>query len=525
MPSSWPLHWDEVSVFDVNSAALGQPPLNLMLAAGKHLANISASGVDDSRKSNDEIWILCGSGNNGGDGFVAAKVLADGDYNVRILASHKVQKTDLSNAARLHAKESEIPIHVWGDGDWDCTPEVESSSGKVAVLVDALLGVGQGGGENSLPRGSIAEVLIWTAEHFSTGAPRVLACDLPTGWGSQLQLRAGLTLTFHEEKLGMRDVNGEYHRGLGQVIGAPLPFPDEIENVGIGDSMRYPKLETGAQKGDRGRVLVIGGGPYHGAPILAGMAAARMGADLVHVAMPEKARERANWPPDIIPEEIPDRAVLTQDSIAQISQRMSSGRGVQAMVIGTGLGREESTLSAVRDLLNIAAEKCIPCVIDADAIYALEQDKWPDNIIGVATPHATEFSAWLGNSKPDEVLAKAAESVLPVPWDIHSNDAENAVIITTGAEDTLIGLQGRSCKASGGNPRMAMGGTGDLLAGAIGGLLAIGMSPWAASRLACYLMREAGKVAGQQLGPGLVSSDLPQYLAGALATALLIQAS
>ena len=72
---------------------------------------------------------------------------------------------------------------------------------------------------------------------------------------------------------------------------------------------------------------------------------------------------------------------------------------------------------------------------------------------------------------------------------------------------------------------MAMGGTGDLLAGAIGGLLAIGMSPWAASRLACYLMREAGKVAGQQLGPGLVSSDLPQYLAGALATALLIQAS
>ena len=225
--ASWFLHWDEVEVFDINSTALGVPPLKLILAAGKHLANIAASGIDGSTDG-VEIWLLCGPGNNGGDGFVAAKVLAEGGYNTRILASHAGQKTSLSQAAREHASESGIPIHIWIGKGWDIEPPSITDDGAVTVtmLIDALLGVGPGGaGAVSLPRGAVGEVLKWTAGHFSSGAPKVLACDLPTGFGSNLQLRAGLTLTFHEEKLGMRDSDGNYHRGLGQVIIAPLPFP------------------------------------------------------------------------------------------------------------------------------------------------------------------------------------------------------------------------------------------------------------------------------------------------------------
>jgi len=523
--ASWFLHWDEVGVFDINSTALGVPPLKLMLAAGKHVANIAASGIDGSTDG-VEIWILCGPGNNGGDGFVAAKVLSEGGFNIRILASHASQKTSLAQAPREHALESGIPIHIWIGKGWDSEPPGITGEGAVtvAMLIDALLGVGPGGvGEASRPRGAVGEVLIWAAGHFAGGAPKVLACDLPTGFGSNLQLRAGLTVTFHEEKLGMRDSDGNYHLGLGQVIIAPLPFPTGITDVGIGDVMRYPLLDPGARKGDRGRVLVVGGGPYHGAPIMAGLAAARMGADLIHVAMPTKARKRVKWPVDLIPEEISDEQYLTAASVSTLVERMTTGRGVQSLVIGPGLGRAEETLSAIRSLLMAAAEYGIHCVIDADAIYSLPPGEWPTGVIGVATPHAMEREGWLSESEPVEIFAQEAESSQPRKWDFFSESAENVAIITTGNADEIVGLGGRICSARGGNPRMAMGGTGDLLAGSIGGLMACGMSPWAASRLACYLLREAGKVAGEQLGPGMVASDLPQYMAGALATALLIR--
>lgn len=94
---------------------------------------------------------------------------------------------------------------------------------------------------------------------------------------------------------------------------------------------------------------------------------------------------------------------------------------------------------------------------------------------------------------------------------------ESRVIVRTGAVDQLTGLEGRFCECRGGHPRMAVGGTGDLLAGTIAGLLAQGMSAWAASRLACYLMRRAGLEAAREFGPGLLASDVPPHLARALA--------
>jgi NAD(P)H-hydrate epimerase len=142
----------------------------------------------------------------------------------------------------------------------------------------------------------------------------------------------------------------------------------------------------------------------------------------------------------------------------------------------------------------------IPKVIDADAIRAL--DGWPDDLLGVVTPHQAELERWVGDidAIPEMLIG----------------GGENKVVVRTGATDIIIGSAGRGGMASGGNPRMAMGGTGDLLAGCIGGLMGLGLTPWGASRLGVYLMRIAGELAGEECGPGLVAEDIPPYLSKAL---------
>ena len=139
-------------------------------------------------------------------------------------------------------------------------------------------------------------------------------------------------------------------------------------------------------------------------------------------------------------------------------------------------------------------------MIDADAISALKG--WPEELDGVVTPHSKELQNWVG-------------SIDAIP-DLLTGAAENRVVIVTGSTDLIIGAAGRGGLVEGGNPRMAMGGTGDLLAGCIGGLLGLGLSPWGASRLATYLLRKAGEVAGEEIVPGLVAEDIPPYLSKAL---------
>ena len=115
---------------------------------------------------------------------------------------------------------------------------------------------------------------------------------------------------------------------------------------------------------------------------------------------------------------------------------------------------------------------------------------------------------------PSVILDAAARTA---EWRMHRPEVEDAVVVTTGAVDELVGLAGRFARAEGGHPRMAMGGSGDVLAGAIGGLLAVGMPAWPASRLATHLMRRAGAEAASVHGPGMVAEDVPEHLARVLA--------
>jgi NAD(P)H-hydrate epimerase len=416
--------------------------------------------------TDDAVLVLCGPGNNGGDGFVAARYLREWGVEVSVLASHASAGTD---------------VCVWP----------ERPSGEWALVVDCLLGAGASGPGYSL-RGQIKDIAAWAA---GLGLP-VLACDIPTGLGGPDALQADATITFHSMKQGLGSPDS------GDITVVPLPWPAEVEDCGPGDATRYPTLDASARKGDRGRLWVIGGGPYHGAPLLAGMAAARSGCDLVHVAMPSVAAGRAEWPTTLIPEELPDEDKLTGSSLEHIAIAFEA-RPPQALVIGPGLGRDEATMQAVSALFEQASQKGIPAVIDADAINALPEGAWPTGLQGVATPHAKEAERWLAGASPAEALADCT--------------GESVTIVVTGPEDTLTGPEGRFCRATGGHSRMAVGGTGDLLAGTIGGLLAQGMSAWPAARLGCALLREAGARAAQSTGPGLLAEDVPVEIARVLA--------
>ena len=459
-PARWELRWPEVAVLDCNAAALGIEEASLMDSAGKSLAATALEMTDGA------VLVLCGPGNNGGDGFVAARYLREWGVEVSVLASHASARTD---------------VCVWP----------ERPSGEWALVVDCLLGAGASGPGYSL-RGQIKDIAAWAA---GLGLP-VLACDIPTGLGGPDALQADATITFHSMKQGLGSPDS------GDITVVPLPWPAEVEDCGPGDATRYPTLDASARKGDRGRLWVIGGGPYHGAPLLAGMAAARSGCDLVHVAMPSVAAGRAEWPTTLIPEELPDEDKLTGSSLEHIAIAFEA-RPPQALVIGPGLGRDEATMQAVSALLDQVSQKGIPAVIDADAINAMPEGAWPTGLQGVATPHAKEAERWLAGASPAEALADCT--------------GESATIVVTGPEDTLTGPEGRFCRATGGHSRMAVGGTGDLLAGTIGGLLAQGMSAWPAARLGCALLREAGTRAAEKTGPGLLAEDVPVEIARVLA--------
>ena len=488
----WVMHPEEVVVFDANARHLDVSIRDLMQAAGQALAAETVRLVETSEApEHREIWILCGPGNNGGDGFAAALSLHESGHAVRLIASHVTQKGQAAESFRNACRETPLSIDVW--------PMVPIES-KPRAIIDCLLGAGAGG---SAPRGDVSELLEWIRPY--SASVNVIACDLPTGFGTNTVLSATSTVTFHAEKIGMRDATGSMFSTIGSLRVAPLPWPDEVLDCGPGDALRYPPLDPDARKGDRGRLLIVGGGPYHGAPILSGDAAARSGCDLVHVAMPSEARSRADWPPHLIPESIPDEVSLTIDSVEHLLGRILSGRGVQAMVIGPGLGRGDRVAKAVERLIEVAIEKSVPLVIDADAISVLPKGRWPDGMIGILTPHLREAEEWIG-SEPAAIREELDQSTNP----------EDRVVLLTGPVDRLFGPHGRGALGTGGHPRMAVGGTGDLLAGICGGLLAQGMAPWPAARLASALLREAGAAAALERGPGLVAGDVPPHIASTL---------
>ncbi|MBW2983059.1 NAD(P)H-hydrate dehydratase [Candidatus Woesearchaeota archaeon] len=252
-----------------------------------------------------------------------------------------------------------------------------------------------------------------------------------------------------------------------------------------------PEKAVDAHKGDHGRLLIVGGSEeFAGAPILAGLAAFRSGVDLVEVAAPRKVSWAANAKE---PSLITHKLKCMSFSKAQVKRVLELSLNADAVLVGNGLGRTRKRLGFVRELLNKLDK---PVVVDADALYAADLRTMKSRNV-VFTPHEGEFAALCEASNVD------AES-------LQSSLDEGRVVLLKRPVDHILTNQETWQNATG-TPRMAVAGTGDVLAGFCAGLLAQGLTPEQASVTAAYLVGKAGEEASREVG-NFTAEEMTDYL-------------
>ena len=417
--------------------------------AGRTLMEIAGQGAAQAIRDRFppcRVLVLCGSGNNGGDGYVVARALATNFYDVRIWAAAP-PTTDDAKANRALCEQLGIPV--------------VTELGPADLLVDALLGTGQ----RDAPRGAIADGV--KALH---GETPVVALDLPTGvhadTGQALgePARAALTVTFGRWKTGLLAEPGASLAGevvlvdIGLNLGARMAGiePDAwlLERADVVEMLE--DIRPGEAKWDRGHVAVRAGG---GAAVLACHGAVRMGVGLVTLLAPEKDWPRIHglWP----------EVILAKPEALDPNRH-------DALVMGPGLGDTTDVAALWRDFPG-------PVVADADAlaVIAAPAPQHPNRIV---TPHAGEAARMLGMTRLEvaadrfsaiRALERFGTPVLKGPW-------------------TLIG-GGPPWVNPTGSDRLATAGSGDVLAGMIGALLARGLGRRAAPAAAVWLHGVAGR--------------------------------
>ena len=252
------LTFREVTVMDVNSEYLGVLVETLMENAGYAVAKVIAREYGNGKN----IAVICGMGNNGGDGLVAAKYLREKN-DVRVFLARPPQFIKRM-APRKNLGPVEDIAKVYGG---------EDLSG-FDLIVDAIYGIGI--------HGEIREPYYSLIKKMDQSGVPIISIDVPSGLGTNMAVKPVMTITLHDIKEGMDGTNS------GKIEAVDIGIPRDAERfTGPGEYVYYPVPKLDSHKGDNGRVLVIGGGPYTGAPSLAAMAAYRIGVDLVQIAAPE----------------------------------------------------------------------------------------------------------------------------------------------------------------------------------------------------------------------------------------------
>jgi NAD(P)H-hydrate epimerase len=464
------------------------------------------------------VLVLCGGGNNGGDGFVAARHLrARGARpDVVLLARRDQVKGDAR--AHLERLESEAgPVRV-AASEADVIAAVASRDGWDFAL-DALLGTGARGKPEGLMAAGVEQLRL-----LDERGTRVVAVDLPTGVSSdsgaiaRRAVRADLTVTFGAPKFGHVLYPGRAFAGALEVVDiglAPPPAGDPAYQVELATAEALSTLvgerDPRAHKGSVGRVLVIGGSPgLTGAVALAARAATRAGAGYVQMLVPTAlepvlAAHCVEQMTLAAPET--KTRTLGRGSLAMARER---AQAADAVVLGSGLSRDSESLELARTLCG-SLER--PAVVDADALFALAGhtgDIAKAAAARVLTPHLGEMSRLTG------LTAEALESDRIALARRFAREW-GAVLVLKGAPTVTAAPDGRATVNSTGNPGMATAGTGDVLAGAIGALVASGLPPYDAARLGVFVHGLAGDQAAREIGPvGLAAGDVSDRLPSAL---------
>jgi NAD(P)H-hydrate epimerase len=459
----------ELKALDINSTWFGVPVEELMENAGRAVAEELAERVELVGK---RVLVLCGSGNNGGDGFVAARYLAERGARVSVMLAREPRS---SAAKRNLAKLRKLGVKV---------KRLRKQRFDADIIVDALLGTGI--------KGEVREPYRSIIEEINRSSAFKVSVDVPSGLneaGEGNCVAADLVVTFHAPKPGL-----ERFPTIVVDIGIP---PKASRYVGAGDVVvNLPERRRETHKGDYGRVLIIGGSlEYHGAPLLSALAALNSGVDIVYLAVPEVNFEATRgFSPEFIVRKYGGEYFSTE-ALSEIEAILA---GVDCVLIGPGLGVREETARGVVELLKRCSK---PCVVDADALKAL-WDKLP--IKGselVLTPHAGEFYALTGERLPQE-LEERVEVVRKWSTQLKS------VILLKGSVDIISSSEGEVKLNETGNPGMTVGGTGDVLAGLIASLIAQGMSAFPAACSAAFINGYTGDMLLEEKGYAFTAGEV-----------------
>ena len=456
----------EVRVLDINSEYLGTSTDLLMENAGRSVAEF----LEEKYGRGNKIGIVCGTGNNGGDGFVAARYLKEKN-KVQVLMAKPRQsiKTDL--ARKNFEKVADIS-----------SPAEDADLRQFDVVVDGLLGTGI--------RGEVEEPYKTLIERLNSSGSKIVSIDVPSGLGSDLWVKPDYTVTFHDEKVGMSK------RNSGNIVVKDIGIPaDAVKFVGPGEFVYYPIPGKDTHKGENGIVLIIGGGPYTGAPALAGLSAYRIGVDLVHIATPAMSYYPiASYSPNFIVHRLSGDNLAERD--LDVLRKLSEK--VDAVLIGPGAGDHRDAYFTIQSFVRECDK---PVVIDADGIGAVSKDL---SVLkgkrGVITPHAMEFKTISGISLPEDYEARSV-SVREFAKTI------GMTILLKGRIDVIS--DGDRVKLNRtGNAAMSVGGTGDVLAGQVAGLVSKGVDPFDAARISAFTNGFAGDLAFDELGFSLLATDV-----------------
>jgi NAD(P)H-hydrate epimerase len=495
--ASWPLPPDARSphaLLDVASAraidqaaiAAGTPAVELMERAGA----ATALAIRE-RWQPVPTLVLAGSGNNGGDGFVVARLLAEAGWPVRVACARDMKT--LSGAAQAKAKRWTGPITTLEAG------RLEGAE----LVVDALFGTG-------LARPLEGDVRAIVEALNARGIP-VVAVDIPSGIDSDsgailgaaahgVAVRADLTVTFFRRKPGLVLLPGR--TCAGEVVVADLGVPDGVyAKIPVKLFANAPGLWIGAfpwptvesHKYTRGHAVLLGGTAMTGAARLASYAAQRIGAGLVTIAAdPSVVPIYAAWRADLM---------VTAVDGAEAFRDLLSDRRLNAVLLGPGSGADDRLAGAIAAALDAEAG----LVLDADCfrILADRANGLVKRLNGrvVMTPHEGEFTRVFGPPQPRLPAAlKAARET-------------GATLVLKGSDTIIAGPDGKAVINTGAPPDLATAGSGDVLAGLILGLLANRLPPLLAATIGCWIHGNAASL----FGPGLLAGDLPDMVPKVLA--------
>jgi NAD(P)H-hydrate epimerase len=456
----------EVKVLDINSEHLGVPIDALMENAGEAVAEVITNEIGVGKR----IAVVCGVGNNAGDGFVAARnLMRNNDVTVLLANPPSEIRTDAAKRAFEKVKHMS-------------SSSVGVTFSKFDVVVDALLGTGT--------FTEVREPYRTLIHRINDSGSTIVAVDVPSGLGTDVQVRPAITVTFTRIKEGMTAENSG--KIIVQDIGVPL---DASRYVGPGEFIYYPVRGKESHKGENGRLVIVGGGPFTGAPALAGLAAYRMGVDLVRIATPWMSYGPiASYSPNLIVHRLSDD-ILSKKDVPVVLKMLETA---DAMLIGPGLGADEETMAAVRAIVK---DCMVPMVIDADAITAVSKDV---SVLGgkqcVITPHAREYEVLTG-----ERLPKDFDDRLPMVTE--ASNRLGAVLLVKGRIDIISDGHWTKMNKTG-NAGMTVGGTGDVLAGEVAALQAKGVSAYNAARIAAFTNGAAGDLAFDRIGYSLMATDV-----------------